>query len=128
MRAMAILIATAALALAAVVGPLVFAYREPPPAAVVPEPVGMGEPDLVYKQGTMAIRLKHSPCEFSGIELILQEEGVPPVLSYVMVQDGRPEVRGCWVKAAYDDEVLVMDMGGGDSFMPLSWFKPDPGV
>lgn len=124
MRALAVLIATAALALAAVVGPLVFAYREP----AAPKPLVMAEPDLVYKQGTMAMRLTHKPCEFSGIELILENEGVPPVLSYVMVQDGRPEVRGCWVKAAYDDEVLVMDMGGGDSFMPLSWFKPDPGV
>lgn len=126
MRSLAALIAVTALALAAVAFPLALAYHEAPPAPV--QPLVMGEPDLVYKQGTMAIRLTHKPCEFSGIELILENEGVPPVLSYVMVQEGRPEVRGCWVKAAYDDEVLIQDMSGGDSFMPLSWFKPDPGV
>lgn len=125
MRALATLIATAALALAAVVGPLVFAYREPPAPAQV---LQVAEPDLVYKQGTMALRLTHQPCPFQGIERLLEEEGFPPVHAYVMVQEGRPAVRGCWVRAAYEDEVLIQDMGGGDSFMPLSWFKPDPGV
>lgn len=126
MRSLAVLIATAALALAAVVGPLVFSCMEP--TAQVQALPAMGEPDLVYKQGTMAIHLTDQPCGFQGIERLLEEEGIPPVHAYIMVQEGRPQVRGCWVRAAYDDEVLVQDMAGGDSFMPFSWFKPDVGV
>lgn len=127
MHALAALIATAVITLAAIAGPLVFAYWEPA-APVVQELPVTGEPDLVYRQGTMALRLTHDPCPFQGIERLLEEEGFPPVHAYIMVQEGRPAVRGCWVNAAYEDEVLIQDMGGGDSFMPRSWFKPDPGV
>jgi hypothetical protein len=95
------------------------------------EPVSVAdapEGDLVYRRGTMAIRLTEQPCGFREIEKLLEEEGAPPVHAYVMVQEGRPQVRGCWVRAAYDDEVLLQDMGGGDSFIPLSWFRREPGV
>lgn len=124
MRALAALIAVAALALAAVAGPLVFMASESPQAVIQEAPEG----DLIYRQGTMAIRLTEQPCGFQGIERLLEEEGIPPVHSYTMVQEGRPQVRGCWVRAAYDDEVLLQDMGGGDAYMPLSWFKREPGV
>jgi hypothetical protein len=127
MRAFVVLIATAALALAAVVGPLVFAYREPP-AAVVQELQGEREPDLVYKQGTVTMILRDAPCRFKALGDRLEEEGVPPARVYLMTSEGRTQARGCWVRSAFDDEALVEDLNGEATFMPLSWFKPDPGV
>lgn len=122
--AVAALWAVTVLAVASVAGPLAFQASEAPP--VVPTE---GQPgDLTYHSGSMAIRLTEGPCTFSAIRELLESEGIPPVYSYVMVQEGRPQVRGCWVRAAYEDEVLLQDMGGGDAFMPLSWFRRDPGV
>lgn len=120
--AIAALVVITALAVAAVAAPVVFLTENQP--TVMQAPSG----DLIYKRGTMTIRLTEQPCGFQGLERILEEEGIPPVHAYVMVQEGRPQVRGCWVLAAYDDEVLIEDIGGGSSFMPLSWFKTDPGV
>jgi hypothetical protein len=120
--AIAALVVITALAVAAVAAPVVFLTENQP--TVMQAPSG----DLIYKRGTMTIRLTEQPCGFQGLERILEEEGIPPVHAYVMVQEGRPQVRGCWVRAAYDDDVLIEDIGGGSSFMPLSWFKTDPGV
>lgn len=115
----------AALALAAVVSQVAVGDS---PAVRHVQSVAQATPDLVYRQGTMALRLTQEPCAYREIEEILENEGIPPVKAYVMVQEGRPTVRGCWAPAAYDDEVLTQDMNGGDSFIPLSWFKPDMGV
>jgi hypothetical protein len=92
-------------------------------AAVMDAPEG----DLTYRRGTMALRLTEGRCGFSKMAEPLEEEGIPPALAYVMIQEGRPQVRGCWVRT-FSDEVLLLDMGGGESFMPLSWFKREPGV
>lgn len=120
--ALAALAVVALLAVASVAAPLYFMASQP--VAVQEAPSG----DLIYRRGTMTIRLTEQPCGFQGLERILEEAGVPPVQAYVMVQEGRPQMRGCWVRAAYDDEVLLEDISGGGSFMPLSWFKTDPGV
>jgi hypothetical protein len=63
----------------------------------------------------------------SAVSNVQEEDGILPALAYVMTQEGRPQVRGCWV-ATFDREAMVMDIGGGEGFMPLDWFKRDPGV
>jgi hypothetical protein len=111
-------------ALAAILACLLWGCSEPaPPAAIADAPEG----DLVYRRGTMALRLTDQPCGFQGLEKILEDEGIPPVHGYVMVQEGRPQVRGCWA-VNFDQEVLLLDISGGDAFIPLSWFKREPGV
>lgn len=118
------LLAVMLLAMASVIGPLALQVSQAAPQAVREAPDG----DLIYRRGTMTIRLTTLACSFRGIEKLLEDEGIPPVYGYVMVQEGRPQVRGCWVRSTDPDEVLLQDMGGGDAFMPLSWFKRDPGV
>lgn len=90
--------------------------QEAPAAAV---PTG----DLVYRQGTHALRLTDAPCEFEEIDADLTERGIPPVKAYLTLQrDGRWSMSGCWARTM-GSEVLTRDTAGADGYIPADWFK-----
>lgn len=83
--------------------------------------------DLVWRNGSMTLRLTDRPCGFQALADDLNENGVPPAKALVIMQEGRPRVPGCWA-LDMDGDVLLRDVSGQDGFAPMSWFKREPQV
>lgn len=117
-------LATIVLAAAgAIIGSLAFSAHVKSHPTVPPAATG----DLIYRQGTYAVRLTDAPCESEEIDADLSDRAIPPVKEYLTLQrDGRWSVSGCWAKTM-GAEVLTRDTAGADGYIPLDWFKREAG-
>lgn len=97
-----------------------------PAAANVPPPAAVATGPLTYRSGTFTLRLTEQPCPFPELREPLEEEGIPPARVYETTSIGRKGA-GCYTHDMQGD-VLTLDLGGQDAFLPLKWFKRDPRV
>jgi hypothetical protein len=83
--------------------------------------------DLVYRNGTLTIRISDSPCtsEVLGTAIKGMDAVGPVKAAQVMIRQQR--LAACWALDA-DGDVLLVDQQGDGGFMPREWFKRDHGV
>ena len=120
MRSRIVAMAIMPLALvAAMPGPLALGVHRPPGT----QPGGS---DLVWRNGTMTLRLTEQACQFDEVALMLElvESTASPPKAAVAFQPGRDAQPSCWVLDVAGD-VVTRDAAGNEGFIPLGWFKRD---
>lgn len=93
-----------------------------PPAAPAPVVVLASGGDLVWRTGTMALRLTDESCPFDEERDQLELEGVPPAKRYIVTQAGRKR-SGCYVKDMGGDVLTLEPAGREVGTIPMEWFR-----
>jgi hypothetical protein len=112
------------LALVAAAVKIAFAVHQPPAhgAEVPPVAAGTGGSNLVWRTGTMVLRLTDEDCPFTEERDQLEAEGIPPAKRYVVTQAGRKR-SGCYVKDMGGDVLTLEPDGREVGTIPIDWFR-----
>jgi hypothetical protein len=78
-------------------------------------------PGLVWRSGTVTLKLTDRPCPSAEFADALEQEGVGKARAYDVVQGSR-RYTGCWTR---DDggDVVTMEPGRDIGSIPLDWFR-----
>jgi hypothetical protein len=89
-----------------------------------PAPAVAEARDLVWRNGTLTLRLSEEPCRIAQLAdaLELSESMPQPPQAAVVAQTGRASVAACWVMDVNGD-VVMRDVGGNEGFIPMDWFR-----
>jgi hypothetical protein len=104
----------------------------PPPLALDARPASAVQPDageLVWRNGTLTLRLIEQPCRITELADALElSEGMPQApQAAVVAQVGRGSISACWV-ADVNGDVVMRDAAGTEGFIPMDWFQRDAAV
>ncbi len=87
--------------------------------------------EMVIKAGAFTLRLQQGPCvvpELLQIMELVGAETTPKAMAVTKeTSEGSEHRRGCWALDE-DGNVLAADEKGGGARIPMSAFKPQPGV
>ena len=116
-------LAAAAAAALALHGAPTPAPQAAPAAEAVPPDDAV--PGLVWRSGTVTVRLTDRPCPSEDLARVLEVEGVTRPLAYEVTQKGRRST-GCWSKDLAGD-VVTMEPGREVGSIPVAWFRQEAG-
>lgn len=96
-----------------------------PVAASAGVPPKEAVPGLVWRSGSVMLKLTDRPCPSAEFTSTLESEGVGQARAYDVVQGSR-RYSGCWAK---DDggDVVTMEPGRDIGSIPLDWFRTEQG-
>lgn len=83
--------------------------------------------DLIYKQGTLSVRLTQAPCTSPALALMLAQLDNTAEPRRAIVHHGRELVESCW-GIDTDADIVLADAKGGSGFLPHDWFKRVPSI
>ena len=83
--------------------------------------------EMVYQQGALTVRLTSQPCASEVFAAALKVQGAVSVPKAAQVIMGQRSVPACWALDS-DADVAMADQDGDKGFLPLAWFKIEPGV
>jgi hypothetical protein len=81
--------------------------------------------EMHYAGDGLHIRLMLADCDIPPIASALKQESMTPP-KMAVIKSGDVEVSGCW--GTHEDKVLLADVWGRAGFIPMSAFKPSPGI
>jgi len=93
--------------------------------AVDPGPQPPNNGALVWRSGTVTLRLTEEDCPYRELAADLECEGIPPAKAYVVDQESRRTI-GCWTSDR-DGDVITREPNGMAGTIPIDWFRRDPG-
>ena len=128
---MRVLIASAAAMTLAAAAAAALALHSPPskapqrPAASGAFSTGDAAPGMVWRSGTVSLRLTDRPCPSEDLARALETEGVTKARAYELTQKSQ-RVTGCWSKDLGGD-VLTLEEGREIGTIPVGWFRSGAG-